>query len=218
MSTAAFVRQVKGFRGTDVFNPYADRCDAYDEQGAASRRCRVLAQLVSAAAESEVDSLWIGRDLGYRGGRRTGLALTDEVNMHRHGERWGVEVRRCTKGPPVAERTAGVIWGVMEGVQEAVFLWNVFPWHPHRPAEPLSNRAHNALERRIGEDVLVELVDLLRPRRLVPIGKDAASVAMRVGGTRQIVRMRHPSYGGQTVFRKQARNIYGQARGGWLDD
>jgi len=27
------------------------------------------------------NTIWMGRDLGYRGGRRTGLALTDEAHL-----------------------------------------------------------------------------------------------------------------------------------------
>ena len=53
-------------------------------------------------ADAELDAIWVGRDLGYRGGRRTGLALTDDVYFADHLERWGLDVQRPTYGKPVA--------------------------------------------------------------------------------------------------------------------
>ena len=67
---------------------------------------------------------------------------------------------------------------------------------------------HNIRERQTGEDILYQLIILLRPRRLVPIGNDAASVVGRLRGNQEIFQVRHPSYGGQKVFLKQTREIY----------
>jgi hypothetical protein len=53
---------------------------------------------------------------------------------------------------------------------------------------------------RAGEELLSKLVSLLRPRRLVAIGNDAAKSAAKVCQSSEVVRVRHPSYGGQTQF------------------
>ncbi len=106
--------------------------------------------MLEAAQNTTLDSIWIGRDLGYRGGRRTGLALTDDIHLADHAKWWGIEVMRPTVGTPVAERTAAVIWGILSNISSPVFLWNVFPLHPHEQGEEFSNRAHNAKERKIG--------------------------------------------------------------------
>jgi hypothetical protein len=169
----------------------------------------MLLAILKAAVASEIDSIWIGRDLGYRGGRRTGLALTDDVYMHAHTERWGLSARRPTYGEPVAERTAAVIWGVLSQISAPVFLWNVFPLHPHEPSSPFSNRSHSAAERRAGEDVLAQLIDLLQPRRLIAIGNDAAATARKLSHNSDVVQVRHPSYGGQAQFLKSMRDLYG---------
>jgi uracil-DNA glycosylase len=89
-----------------------------------------------------------------------------------------------------------------------VFLWNVFPFHPHEADEPFSNRSHKPHERAVGEALLAELIVMLKPRRLVAIGNDAAKVATRLVGTAQVAQVRHPSYGGQRDFIMQVQCLY----------
>jgi hypothetical protein len=164
--------------------------------------------MLKTASDAQIDSLWIGRDLGHRGGRRTGLALTDDVHLAVHATRWNIVVERPTKGSLVAERTAAVIWSMLVLVPVPIFLWNVFPLHPHKPDEPFTNRSHKPHERRAGEELLRELIALLRPKRLVAIGNDAAKVAQRMGDTCKVVQVRHPSYGGQKDFVNQVGCLY----------
>lgn len=208
MRPIEFVSSLSALSFEDTFNPYADRCPIHDKFDAPQRRGRALTGMLSAAITASVDSIWIGRDLGYRGGRRTGLALTDDIHMAAHAQRWGVALERPTKGQPVAERTAAVIWSVLDEINVPVFLWNVFPLHPHEPGDSFSNRAHNSRERAAGEEVLSELIRLLDPKRIVAIGNDAAKSATRIAPDREIVRVRHPSYGGQNEFLLQIRAFY----------
>lgn len=208
MKPREFVNSIQELRFENVFNPYADRCSVHDVSDAPHRRAQALLELLEAAMETEVDAFWIGRDLGYRGGRRTGLALTDDVHLTVHALRWKVSIERATTGTPVAERTAAVIWSMLMLVPAAVFLWNVFPFHPHEPGDPFSNRSHRPHERAVGEELLAQLILMLRPRRLVAIGNDAAKTAHRLGGEAEIVQVRHPSYGGQRDFEQQVRDLY----------
>jgi hypothetical protein len=203
-----FVSSLQGLKFENVFNPYADRCTVHDFEDAPSRRSKALLDLLKMAASTEIDALWIGRDLGYRGGRRTGLALTDDVHLTIHAMRWKISIERATTGSMVAERTAAVIWGMLALVPAAVFLWNVFPLHPHEPGNPFSNRSHRPYERAVGEALLAELVGMLRPRRLVAIGNDASKVAFRLAPITKTVQVRHPSYGGQSDFVRQVRHLY----------
>jgi len=201
----------------NTFNPYSNRCAVHDLDDAPWRRSQMLRSMLEAATKLEIDSIWIGRDLGYRGGRRTGLALTDDVHIHAHAERWGVSIERPTKGEAVAERTAAVVWSVLSQIEASVFLWNVFPLHPHESDDPFSNRSHNSCERRAGEELLFQLILLLKPCRLIAIGNDAARTAHRLAYRQEVVQVRHPSYGGQKQFLAQVRELY-DVPGGEVQD
>ena len=209
MTPEQFVDTVRELKFENAFNPYSEQCSVYDHEDAPLRRCGVLLAMLYAAVGVDVDSLWLGRDLGFRGGRRTGLALTDDVNLISHAARWKVMVERPTIGEVISERTATVVWSVLDQINEPVFLWNVFPLHPHVARNPFTNRGHNARERRAGEELLSELIGLLCPRRLIPIGNDATATALRLFPPQQVVKVRHPSYGGQRTFLRQIRDLYG---------
>ena len=208
MTPKQFVSAIQELRFESVFNPYADRCSLHDVSDAPGRRAQALLKLLEVAMDTEIEAFWIGRDLGYRGGRRTGLALTDDVHLSAHAARWKLAIERATTGSPVAERTAAVVWSMLTLVPAAVFLWNVFPFHPHMPDNLFSNRSHRPSERIVGEGVLAQLITMLRPRRLVAIGNDATKSAVRIAGTDSVLQVRHPSYGGQREFMEQVRCAY----------
>ena len=208
MNPSTFVRELKNQQFEYAFNPYAEYCDVCDLPDAATQRASLLVSMLEVASERGVDAFWIGRDLGHRGGRRTGMALTDDVHFHAHAKRWGISATRPTHGAAVKERTASVIWHMLLRLDHSIFMWNVFPFHPHLPSDPFSNRSHNSKERAVGEEILCALIQLLRPRCLVAIGNDAGKSTKRIAPDIPVVQVRHPSYGGQTEFLDQISNIY----------
>ena len=92
MTPLQFVEALREQSLENTFNPYSERCDRYDRNDAPQLRSKALRSMLETATEREVDSLWIGRDPGHRGGRRTGLAFTDDLHIHEHAERWGLSI------------------------------------------------------------------------------------------------------------------------------
>lgn len=202
-----FVQALSDITLEHVFNPYADRCALHDRSDAPSRRRKNLTLSLNTAIDLEVRTIWIARDLGYRGGRRTGLALTDEVHLEAYSTLFrGLPVAKATKGPAVAERTAAVIWSMLRRLTHPVFLWNVFPLHPHEPQEPMSNRCHTKREREACDRFVHDILGLLQPDTVIAIGSDAHRAVEELGI--ESSQVRHPSYGGQNTFIAQMEDVY----------
>ena len=194
-----FIHALSELKFDNAFNPYTDTCAVHDHANAPFVRRRNLALVFHQALTDHVHSMWIARDLGYRGGRRTGLALTDEVHLPILEDLMRtLPLGRATKGPPVAERTAATVWKMIRAIGRPVFLWNVFPFHPHSPGEPMSNRRHTRSERTACEPLLIWLLETLSPTRIVAVGRDAHAALTDMGIPALYVR--HPSYGGHADF------------------
>jgi hypothetical protein len=207
-----FIERLAALRQDNVFNPYGERCPLNDRQDAVAIRRRNLEVYLSATIENGIDTVWFGRDLGYRGGRRTGVALTDEAHLPVLAKLLGSKlIQQATEGEAVAERTATVVWGMVFEIKQLPFFWNTFPFHPFESGDPMSNRAHTRSELRKVWDLNLELLDILQPQKLVAIGNDAHQALSREGLECEYVR--HPSYGGQADFVAGLRRIHGLDRG-----
>lgn len=208
MTPTSFVNALAGVQLPNVFNPYSDTCPVHDKRDAPAVRRRNLRTLLASAHALGIDTIWMGRDLGYRGGRRTGLALTDERHLPAMSRIYpGCESSRTTVGPEVAERTAAEIWAVLARLDVPPLLWNVFPFHPHDEGAPFTNRKFTGRELREVDELNATLISWLRIRRIVSIGQDAAAYAEKFGVEVQCVR--HPSYGGVTEFRAGISRLHG---------
>jgi Uracil DNA glycosylase superfamily len=208
MTVNEFVAEISSISLPNVFNPYRDICDVADHANSAAIRRRNLGAFLEAVQNERVRSIWLGRDLGYRGGRRTGIALTDEFHLDTLVATYGlVGVCKATLGTEVRkERTATEVWKLLTNIRKPIFLWNVFPFHPFDKNKPFTNRRHTSREFDVCRDILVELVRWLNPTMIVALGADAECAVLRLG--LQCRRVRHPSYGGQVTFAREIRRMY----------
>lgn len=203
----AFLDRISSIELPNVFNPYAQQCPIHDLPGAPQIRLANLRVFLTAAIERGVGDIWMGRDLGYRGGRRTGLALTDEMRLPILSRFCDARpLQRATVGPAMAERTATVVWNLIQEVGRIPFLWNAFPFHPFESGEPMSNRCHSRKELKLVWEANEMLFDLLQPNRYIGIGNDAVALLTTQGLSCEYVR--HPSYGGQSDFETGIRRLY----------
>ena len=105
MRIEQFLDDLASIKLPAVFNPYSERCEIHDKVDAPSLRQQNLKTFL-AIVDSGVESLWIGRDLGYRDGRRTGLPLTDERHLDAFRHVYcSDKVAQATVGPPVGRLT-----------------------------------------------------------------------------------------------------------------
>jgi hypothetical protein len=204
------VERLAQTRLPDVFNPYADRCPFHDKQDAPAIRRDNLLRVLERQVEVRTRTIWVGRDFGHRGARRTGISLTDEGHLDCLSSALRLtELPLATNTSPISERTATVTWGLIRRLSTPPVLWNAFPLHPHLPSSPLTNRNHSSVERLETAWSLRALIEGLRPSSVIAIGNDASMALTDMGVTHQ--KVRHPSYGGQADFVAGMEAIYGLA-------
>lgn len=202
-----FIAELTKITLPNSFNPYKETCPTHDVRGAPAIRRNNLRLVLEAGLANGTRSLWIGRDLGYRGGRRTGVPLTDELSLQLLGTRCGISgLAKSTRTPATVERTATDVWNVIARIDEVPLFWNAFPYHPYKPGEPGSNRRHTSHEAEVTTHLLRQLLQLVEPSRLIALGGDAHKMLAKMGLS--AVGVRHPSFGGQADFRLGIEHAY----------
>ena len=183
-----------------TFNQYAE-VGPDDLPGAPEIR---LANLRAYLAErAGADVVCLGEAGGYQGMRWSGIAFTSERNLLR----WGAPYRPSCAARTWSEPSGTIVHKVLEelGAERRVILWNTVPTHPHRPGEPLSNRRPTVAEVEAGAPLAMRLIELVRPRTVVAVGRIAESVLPP--GTAYV---RHPANAGGPAFREGMRVILGE--------
>ncbi len=207
-----FIRQVSDLRLPGLFNPYVETCPEHDRPDAPKLRTENLAKYLRALLCLRPTVAWIGRDLGYRGGRRTGLPLTDEIHLSHFENAYRTgPLCKATQTPPTTERTATEVWRLLPALPTAPLLWNVVPLHPYQESSRLSNRPHPISVAYMCESLLALLLAAFRPTIVCALGRDAERALTRLGVRH--VYVRHPSHGGQQQFRRSVISFF-QIRGG----
>ncbi len=144
----------------------------------------------------------IGEAPGYRGCRLTGVPFTSPAIIREGISRWGLFGEQAgfvvpNQGPQ-REATATMMWDVLGNGRILPLLWNVFPFHPHKPQKPTSNRAPTRSEIKIGEPLLRELLARFGPKQIVAVGNQAHKALSDWDISHVCVR--HPSHGGKKAF------------------
>jgi uracil-DNA glycosylase len=151
------------------------------------------------------DVLAVGEAAGYQGMRWSGIAFTSEFDLLR----WGDPYRRSSRRPrPWKEPSGTIVHGVLDemGAERQVILWNTVPTHPYLPGQPLSNRRPTRPEIAAGLPFAERLIDIVRPRIVVGVGRIAADTL----GSRAVY-VRHPAQSGATAFRAGMRALLAPA-------
>ena len=150
----------------------------------------------------DADVLALGEAGGYQGMRWSGIAFTSERDLARWGPPYqGTSTMR--KGG-WSEPSGTIVHGLLEelGAERRVILWNTVPTHPYRAGQPLSNRRPTRPEIAAGLLYAERLIEIVRPRLLVGVGRIAAEML----GARAVY-VRHPAQSGATAFRLGMRAL-----------
>lgn len=184
--------------------------DAYNQfaSGPATNALRRanLRRYLGDVARRQPQTLLVMEAPGYRGSRLTGVPVTSR-NILLNGipelAMFGVERGYQDVPEPGFERIRGeqsatIVWGTLRQLGIVPLIWNAFPFHPHRPDQPLTNRRPRAGEIALGTSFLRDLLESFAPSRVVAVGNVAYETltAMQV----PCLRVRHPAQGGKNDF------------------
>jgi hypothetical protein len=154
--------------------------------------------------ERGVDTLLLGEAPGYQGCRRTGVGFTSEPqliggipSLDMFGEQRGY---RLTGEFPTMrkEPSATIVWGELTRLQFVPLIWASFPFHPHKPGLPESNRPPRRAEIELGRPIFLDLMQAFQIERVFAVG-NVAHASLAVAGI-DAPKIRHPAQGGKNDF------------------
>lgn len=183
-----------------VFNPYAG-----DDLSSANRRHN-LSLYLRRMATRRPRILLLGEAPGYRGCRVTGVPFTSESILLADGSSFDLfgaaaGFRSGGKSEPAREATATVVWTTLIQLGIVPLLWNAFPFHPHQPGRPDSNRPPTTGEIALGRDSLLTLLGAFGIEQIIAVGNKAAQALAGWGIAAS--KVRHPGHGGGAAFRRE---------------
>ena len=199
---AELIDQIADFKAPDVFNPWrdSDQLDACGAEGASHRIARLAQHF-----DCHPRFLLIGEAPGYQGCHFSGVPFTNEALLLDGAvPRVPCLGRITTRALPWREPSATIVWKELHklGIAVETVMWNAFAWHPHKPGEPMSNRAPTRQELHSGAHVLRAVLRHFDYCRYVAVGQ-VAKAALERAGISVFATVRHPSMGGANKFREQ---------------
>ncbi len=150
--------------------------------------------------------LLVGEAPGYKGCGITGIPFTSErvlaTNSFFCGQ--GFECLNPTD-KLASEISATIVWGVMDTCREKPLLWNMYPFHPHRPGNRQSNRTPGREELKSGVEYLQKLLRIFPVKKIIALGRKAESMLLELDLSP--VYVRHPANAGKRQFEKGIKSI-----------
>lgn len=228
-----FIASLAEYKGDLVFNPWSDYDERYDKvKNAYEIRQNHLKQYLLPRL-GKCKHIICAEAIGYQGGRFTGIAITCErMLMGNHKIIEPQDIFKAeylpedldllrTSNPDsefIPERTRRqlgfneptdtVVWGAIKehGIDPfSCLLWNIFPFHPHKENEPMSNRTPTLEELEVGWNFAKELIKLNGECEILAVGQKAAQTLQ--GFNCEVHTLRHPANGGAKLYKEQFAKI-----------
>lgn len=193
-----FNKKIFTIPSTDgLFNQYKDIDKKMDLPSASEIRRHNLHAYIK-SFETQPSVVVVGEAAGPRGCRFSGVPFTSEKQLC-NGILPFLGKQSSTKSNPYSENTATIFWGVMLRYYPVFFAWNCVPLHPYSHGNRLSIRTPTASEIVEFSCLLAELLSLLKPKKIIAVGRKAQLSLEQSDITCTYVR--HPSQGGARKFR-----------------
>jgi uracil-DNA glycosylase len=189
---------LRHFRADNVFNPWSD-VDSLDlsPRPGSQRLARLRRHF-----DCEPAFLLVGEASGYQGCHASGIPFTSErLLLQGSVPRVNCAARLTSRVRPWSEPSASIVWQALQGlgIAEHVVLWNAFPWHPHRPGAPYSNRRPTRAELHQGVPSLKAVLARFDRATVIAVGQIAHQALVALVGP-GVPLLRHPAYGGARAF------------------
>ena len=194
----------------------ADACNEYGltDPNNAIRRANLRLYLQAMAVRLP-SILLVMEAPGYRGCRLTGVPVTSRkillegvpaLNMF--GTAAGFrDVDEPGFERVYGEQTATIVWDTLSSLARLPFIWNAFPFHPHKKGQALSNRKPRKAETRLGMELLRQVLDLWQFEQIVAVGNVAHETLS--AAAIDCAKVRHPAQGGKNDFVAGLKAIFG---------
>lgn len=229
-----FVDELGLYEGVNVYNPWSDVDLNYDNSLEASRWRRQNFIAYALPRLGRANTFVVAEAVGYQGGRYSGIAITcermllglhstvdanqlAEIPLWRTSSQMSEHIKSIQREKGFNEPTDTVVWNAIieNGINPYdIFLWNIFPFHPYKPGEPMTNRTPTDEEQQLGWEYTKKLLDLNailgggdRPL-ILAVGQKSADTMGKFGIIP--LALRHPANGGANKYRegfKEAMNI-----------
>jgi uracil-DNA glycosylase len=196
-----FIRQLAAApTASDAYNEYAEGPPMN-----AIRRANLRRYLETMQAR-QPESLLVMEAPGYRGCRLTGVPVTSRKlllggvpELGLFGTEQGfADVPEPGFAHIQGEQSATIVWGTLAELQVVPLIWNTFPFHPHQPGQPLTNRRPRKPETALGTTFLCALIEAFQPQKIIAVGNVAHDTLQALDIP--CVRVRHPAQGGKNDF------------------
>lgn len=187
-----------------IFNQYCNSNEDFDVDNAnIIRKTNLKTYLKGVVGNAKV--LIVGEAPSYCGTRFSGVPFAAEKQLidhdfYIHGERSSNDdpVNHTKGRPPYCSSTDIIFWEVMRKYYPRFILWETFPFHPHKPGIPLSNRKPTKDEVCQCEKALILIKRYFNPSRIIAVGRTAEKQLKALG--EHPLYVRHPAHGGKVKF------------------
>ncbi len=193
--------------------PLPNSVNIYSHNDSANRiRRSNLRIYLEQMASLNTDTLLVGEAPGYQGCRLTGIPFTSEYIMLNGVENYPVFGREIgyekTKESEIIKKepSATIVWNTINNFHLLPLIWSAYPFHPHKPGIPNSNRKPIREEMKIGLPILQQIINLFSIQNLIAVGITAAQQLDNLSVPFE--KVRHPSHGGKPEFVRGLKKIF----------